>query len=99
MPVLGAAAVLVTAAAAAMAQENAARMAVLAAASLAFLAAGLVTRLINQPINAVVMTWSPAVPPADWTGLRDAWWRWHVARVGFGLAGLLLLIYAGVARV
>ena len=96
MPSLGAATVAVTVGAAVMARQDPARVAMLAAASLGFLAAGLITRFINQPINAVVMTWSPATPPADWTRLRDSWWRWHVVRLLCGLSGLLLLAWVAV---
>jgi uncharacterized membrane protein len=97
MPVLGAATLAVTVAAAVMARQDPARVAMLAAASLGFLAAGLITRFLNQPINAVVMTWSPAAPPADWTVLRDSWWRWHIVRLTCGIGGLLLLIVVNVA--
>ncbi len=61
-----------------------------------FVAAGLITRLLNMPINAVVMTWSPQAPPGDWTRLRDAWWHWHMLRFSAGAAGLGLLIYAAL---
>lgn len=61
-----------------------------------FVAAGLITRLLNMPINAVMMTWSPQAPPAEWGRLRDAWWRWHLLRFSAGAAGLGLLIYAAL---
>jgi hypothetical protein len=96
MPVLGAATLAVTAAAAVMARHDPARAAMLAAASVAFLVPGLITRFINQPINAVVITWSPAAPPADWTLLRDSWWRWHVVRLICGFGGLFLLTLANL---
>lgn len=56
--------------------------------------AALITRFGNQPINAVVMTWS-GLPPAGWESLRDSWWSWHQARLAAGVAAELLLI-AGV---
>jgi uncharacterized membrane protein len=56
-----------------------------------FVAAGVITRLLNMPINAVVMNWSPQEPLANWTRLRDSWWRWHILRFGAGTAGLGLL--------
>jgi len=33
--------------------------------------------LCHQTINASVMTWQANAPPANWTRLRDEWWRWH----------------------
>jgi Domain of unknown function (DUF1772) len=61
-------------------------------------ASGLTTRFLNQPINAMVMTWRNDSPPADWTRLRDAWWRWHLVRLATGLVGLSLLIAATLNR-
>jgi Domain of unknown function (DUF1772) len=99
MPVLGLAAVLTTLAAAFLMQASRSQQVLLILAAAGFLAAGLITRFLNQPINAVVMTWSAASPPPVWTALRDAWWRWHVARLSFGLVGLCLLILAELLRV
>jgi uncharacterized membrane protein len=64
----------------------------LAAAALCLAASGLVTRFGNQPINAVVMTWTPDAPPADWQELRDRWWNLHVLRTSTALLGLALLV-------
>jgi len=66
------------------------------AAVLFMLVAALVTRFGNQPINAVVMTWSAQVQPANWQELRDQWWQWHVVRtmaaiLGFSCALLAIL--------
>lgn len=60
--------------------------------------AGLVTRFLNQPINAVVMTWSTDSLPANWAQLRDDWWRWHFLRAVAGLVGLCLLLAAMLRR-
>jgi hypothetical protein len=64
------------------------------AAAACLLAAGLLTRFGNQPINALVMTWSPQSPPANWTELRDTWWRFHVLRTLAGVTGLALSLAA-----
>lgn len=69
MPVLGLSTLLLTMTAAGLAYRGSARFVPLAVAVLCLLGAGLVTRFLNQPINAVVMTWSAASPPADWTSL------------------------------
>jgi uncharacterized membrane protein len=92
MPALGAATLLITVTAAILAREDHTRLWLLIATALCFVAIGLVTRFLNQPINAIVMTWRSDLPPANWTGLRDAWWRWHLFRLATGLVGLSLLI-------
>lgn len=96
MPVLGAITALLTIVAAALARHDPTRLALLAGAAAGFVIAGLVTRFLNQPINAVMMASSVAAPPPDWMALRDAWWRWHNVRVVTGIAGLCLLIVASL---
>lgn len=94
LPVLGGVTVLLTIFAAVLARGDRTRFTLLLTAAACFVAAGLITRFLNQPINAIVMTWSAAAPPADWMQLRDDWWRWHVLRLAVGLGGLCLLIAA-----
>lgn len=53
--------------------------------------AGFITRFGNQPINAIVMTWTPTSPPAGWETLRDRWWTLHLTRTAFTCAGYLVL--------
>lgn len=65
------------------------------ATALAIVAGGVITRLLNQPINDQVMSWTTATIPADWTSLRDSWWTWHQVRLAATLGAQLLLI-AGV---
>lgn len=96
MPMLGAITAILTFVAAVLARTERTRLALLLVAAALFVAAGLITRFFNQPINAVVMTWSAQAPPADWMQFRDAWWRWHLARFGAGLGGLCLLILAAL---
>ena len=98
MPVLGAVAVLLTLTSAFLARGNRRQLALFLAAALFFLAAGIVTRFLNQPINAIVITWSVDSSPANWIELRDAWWRWHVVRTGLGVVGLSLLIAANFVK-
>jgi uncharacterized membrane protein len=64
------------------------------AAALAIVAGGLVTRLVNQPINGQVMQWTVASLPADWTDIRDRWWNWHQVRLATTLIAEMLLIAA-----
>lgn len=98
MPALRAATTLLTIAAAALARVNVTRFRLLTAAVVCFVATGLITRFLNQPINAIVMTWSASSPPSNWTGLRDKWWRWHLIRMATGIIGLSLLIAATLKR-
>jgi hypothetical protein len=99
LPVLGGITVLLTMTAAALAAGDRPRLALLLTAAASFIVAGLITRFLNQPINAVVMTWSAEAPPANWMQLRDDWWRWHVMRLTAGIGGLSLLIAATLKRV
>jgi len=98
MPRLGAVTILVTIAAAIAMRGDGVRLGLLVATAACFLAAGLVTRFLNQPINAIVMTWSSDAPPAGWERLRDDWWRWHYLRLAAGLAGFCLLALATLVR-
>ena len=98
MPALGAATILVTIIAATLGRGDRTRLNLLAAAAVCFVTIGLITRFLNQPINAIVMTWSASSPPSNWTGLRDKWWRWHLIRLATGLVGLSLLIAATLKR-
>ncbi|MDP1649559.1 MAG: DUF1772 domain-containing protein [Rubrivivax sp.] len=98
MPVLGGLSIVLTLVAAAFAASDRTRLILLLSAAGCFIAAGLITRLLNQPINAIVMTWSADAPPTDWMQLRDDWWRWHVMRTVAGIGGLSLLIIAALKR-
>ena len=98
MPVLGGVTVLLTIVASVFARNDLARLTLLVAAVACFAAAGFITRFLNQPINAIVMTWSTDAPPANWMQLRDDWWRWHVLRMVVGIGGLCLLIAATLKR-
>jgi len=57
---------------------------------------GLVTRFGNQPINALVMSWDIARPPANWTELRDQWWGFHRLRTLCGLIALALITWSSI---
>ena len=91
MPALGALAIALALLSAAKTSGRWVRRLVVAGA-LCLAASGVVTRLRNQPINRVVMTWRAQAPPTEWRALRDEWWRWHVVRTGTGVLGLALLI-------
>jgi hypothetical protein len=98
MPALGAVTILMTIVAAVLGRADGTRFGLHIAATACLIVAGLITRFLNQPINAIVMTWHRDAPPANWMRLRDEWWRWHLLRLSSGLGGLSLLIFATLKR-
>jgi uncharacterized membrane protein len=98
MPLLGLVTILFTLLAAVLGRNDSIRLALLVGAIVCFVASGLITRFLNQPINAIVITWPTDAPPANWRDLRDEWWRWHLIRLLAGLIGLSLLIAAMLQR-
>jgi len=92
MPLLGAVCIVLTCVLAVLTKESRRRRYLLVAVAVCLLLAGAVTRLENQPINSVVMTWTSQAPPANWSELRDQWWQWHIVRTLAGIAALCLLI-------
>ena len=57
MPALGAVTILVTLTAAVLGPGDRTRLGLLIAAVVCFVAIGLITRFLNQPINAIVIAW------------------------------------------
>ncbi|MEO8372692.1 MAG: DUF1772 domain-containing protein [Candidatus Solibacter sp.] len=98
MPTLGAVTILLTTLAAVLWRNDGTRLYLLVGSVVCFLAGGLITRFLNQPINAIVITWHPDMPPANWMRVRDEWWSWHLLRLFAGLGGLSLLIVAMLGR-
>ena len=93
LPALGAGAIALTATLAILAGPNGPSRYLLIAAAACLMVAGLVTRLENQPINTIVMTWSARAPAPNWMQLRDTWWHWHIVRTIAGIAALSLLLF------
>lgn len=96
LPVMGAICILLTLTLAFLAKEDRRVRYLLAASAILLIAAALITRFGNQPINAIVMTWSPQAPPANWAELRDQWWQLHVLRTLAGIGALALTLFAVV---
>lgn len=96
LPTLGFVCILLTLALAILTKDDKMGRYLLVAAVLCLIAAGVITRFANQPINAIVITWSPQSPAANWTELRDTWWRWHVARTVAGVTALALALLAAL---
>ena len=94
LPAVGAGCVLLSLLLAFMSAGDLRSRYLLVAVAVLLVVAGLVTRFGNQPINAVVVTWSPLSPAANWAQLRDDWWHWHVVRSLAGVGALALLVLA-----
>ena len=96
MPVLGGLAILLTLTSAVLQRKDRKVFVLLIVAAAFLMVSGLVTRLGNQPINAIVMTWDLARPAANWTELRDQWWGFHKLRTFSGLIALALITWASI---
>jgi uncharacterized membrane protein len=92
------ASILLTILAAVLGRGDSTRLGLLVGTVVCFVASGLITRFLNQPINANVITWHPGAPPANWRSVRDEWWRWHLIRLLAGLGGLSMLMTAMLQR-
>lgn len=97
-PVLGFVCIVLTATLAVLTKADKRARWLLVIAALCLAAAGLITRFANQPINAVVMSWSAQAPASNWAELRDTWWHWHTLRTAVALAGFALALLAAVGR-
>lgn len=98
MPTMGFACIALTAVLAFLTKGDGRARTALVGAVICLIASGVITRFQNQPINAVVITWSVEAPPPNWIELRDEWWRWHLVRTGAGLAALSLSLFASIGR-
>lgn len=96
LPVLGFVCIFLTGTLAVLTKNDKRGRYLLIAAVIFLLIAGLITRFANQPINAVVMTWSPQAPAANWMELRDTWWHWHILRTVAGVGALTLALLAAL---
>ncbi len=98
MPVLGGLAIVFTLLSAYLQKDDRYVCYTLLVAVLLMVVSMLVTRFGNQPINAIVMTWDPQSPPADWQQLRDKWWHFHLIRTGTSVLALVIMIYSVVQK-
>ena len=98
LPALGMVTIMATMSSAVMNRAEAARFGLLLATAACFILCGLITRFKNQPINAIVLSWSSNALPQNWMSLRNVWWRWHLIRLGAGVVGLSLLIASTILR-
>ncbi|UJW80958.1 DUF1772 domain-containing protein [Hydrogenophaga sp. SL48] len=98
LPALGLACIVLTAALAVVTRRDGRARSLLVVAALCLVAAGLITRFANQPINALVMTWSAQAPASNWAELRDTWWQWHSLRTALAVGGFALALFAAVGQ-
>ena len=96
MPVLGAIAIALTLVSAFLQRIDRAVFVLLVVAAAFLIISAVVTRFGNQPINALVMSWDIARPPANWTELRDQWWGFHRLRTLCGLIALALIAWTSI---
>ena len=94
LPAMAIAALVLVVVLAVLARSRPMTLALYGAAALAIVIGGLITRLANQPINDLVMAWTPTSLPENWTALRDSWWGWHLVRLAATIGAELLLIAA-----
>lgn len=92
LPAMGAVCIVLTTILAWLSNSNARSRSLLFGVVVLLVLAALVTRFGNQPINAIVITWSAQSPPAEWVQLRDQWWEWHVVRSLAAIGALALPI-------
>ena len=62
-------------------------------AAVFFIACIFISRFGNQPINKVIMTWTPDSIPANLPELRDKWWSFHIMRTNAELVALALVTW------
>jgi uncharacterized membrane protein len=94
LPAMGAICILLAIGLAVQSKGSPRSRSMLFGAAALMLVAAVVTRFGNQPINAIVLSWSPQSPAANWVELRDLWWQWHVVRSVAGIGALALTVLA-----
>ncbi len=98
MPLLGLLTTILTLTSGFLQKNNKVIFITLLIAALFLIISGLVTRLGNQPINSIVMTWNKENVPADWTELRDKWWSFHIIRTLTALVAFCLIVWTSVRK-
>ena len=94
LPAMAAGALVLVIGLAIIARHRPAVLGLYLAAAVAIVAGGVITRLLNQPINDQVMGWTATTIPTDWQSLRDSWWTWHQVRLAVTLGAQVLLLAA-----
>jgi len=92
LPLLGLVAIVLSVGLAIGARANRRIMFGYLAAAVLLAGAGLVTRFGNQPINDLIVTWTPGNLPADWETIRDTWRNLHLLRLALTLPAQVILV-------
>jgi hypothetical protein len=96
MPILGLILIILTVISAILQKQNQFVFVTLIIAAGFLLISGLITKFGNQPINSVVMTWSKASTPINWSELRDKWWLLHKLRTLTTFISFCLIIWSNI---
>ena len=65
-------------------------------AALCFIACIIISRFGNLPIQNMMLDWKSDTLPANWTELRDQWWKFHQFRTIAELIALLVICWASL---
>ena len=98
MPILGLITILLTGLSAYLQRANKSVFLTLLLAAGFLFASGIITRVGNQPINSIVITWNTSLPPENWMELRDEWWLFHTVRMYTAVISLILIIWANIKK-
>tara|TARA_R110002050_G_scaffold286468_2_gene436905 strand:+ start:17820 stop:18275 length:456 start_codon:yes stop_codon:yes gene_type:complete len=98
MPILGLAAILLTLTSAIRYRKEKKSLKILLIAAFFLTLSGLITKVGNQPINSIVMTWDMHNPPTNWIELRDQWWAYHKIRTLTAFIGLCLIVWTSIKQ-
>jgi amino acid permease len=66
--------------------------------SLLFISCIVISRFGNQPINKIIMSWTPGSIPNNLSELRDKWWTFHIIRTIAELIALCLVTSTSIKK-
>ena len=67
-------------------------------AAMFFIICIIISRFGNQPINNIIMTWTPGSLPGNLSEFRDKWWSFHIMRTIAELIALSLVTWASIRK-
>jgi uncharacterized protein YacL len=67
-------------------------------AAVFFIICIIISRFGNQPINNIIMTWTPGSLPGNLSEYRDKWWYFHIMRTIAELIALSLVTWASIKK-
>jgi uncharacterized membrane protein YwaF len=57
-----------------------------------------ISRFGNQPINKIIMSWTPGSLPDNLSEFRDKWWSFHIMRTIAELIALSLVTWVSIRK-